>query len=110
MPAGARKEWLFPQETQRAHPTPAAAAGTSLSAHLTRPPPLPAIEGLWAHDALRLATVQHALGDAEKEKLRPSLVKSGKQKGGQALSQRVDEQMGQVLCAGAELKHRQKRA
>lgn len=37
-------------------------------------------------------------------------MKSGKQKGGQALSQRVDEQMGQVLCAGAELKHRQKRA
>src|SRR2546430_9242267 len=76
----------------------------------TADPPLPAIEGLWAHDALRLATVQHALGDAEKSKLRPSLVKSGKQKGGQALSQRVDYQMGQVLCAGSELKHTQKGA
>ena len=37
-------------------------------------------------------------------------MKSGKQKGGQALSQRVDDQMGHVLCAGAELKHRQHRA
>src|SRR5256885_5522818 len=86
------------------------AAGSFVSADREPAPPLPAIEGLWAHDALRLATVQHALGDAEKSKLRPSLVKSGKQKDGQALSQRVDEQMRQVLCAGAELKHRQKRA
>jgi len=33
-------------------------------------------------------------------------VKSGRQKGGQTLSQRVDEQMGHMLCARAELKHR----
>jgi hypothetical protein len=33
-------------------------------------------------------------------------VKSGRQKGGQALSQRVDEPMGHVLRAGAKLKHR----
>jgi len=33
-------------------------------------------------------------------------VKRGTQKGGQDLSQRVDEPMGHGLCAGAELKHR----
>ena len=32
-------------------------------------------------------------------------MKSGKQKGGQALSERVDEDMRYVLRAGAELKH-----
>jgi len=32
-------------------------------------------------------------------------VKSGRQKGGQDLAERVDEQMGHVLCSGAELKH-----
>jgi hypothetical protein len=37
----------------------------------------------------------------------PSLGKSGRQKGGQALSESVDEPMRQVLGAGAELKHRQ---
>jgi hypothetical protein len=33
-------------------------------------------------------------------------VKSGRQKGGQALSQRVDHPMGHVLAAGAELERR----
>src|SRR5690349_13174202 len=39
---------------------------------------------------------------AEKYRLRPSLVKSGKQKGGQYLSERVDELVCHVLCAGTE--------
>jgi hypothetical protein len=34
-------------------------------------------------------------------------VKSGRQKGGQALSERVDEYMRHGLCSGAELKHGQ---
>jgi hypothetical protein len=38
---------------------------------------------------------------------KPSLVKSGRQKGGQALSERVDEEMSHVLCSRTELKHRQ---
>jgi hypothetical protein len=36
---------------------------------------------------------------AEKERMSPSLVKSGRQKGGQALSESVDEDMCHVLCA-----------
>jgi hypothetical protein len=32
-------------------------------------------------------------------------VKSGKQKGGQVPSERVDEQVCHVLCAGTQLKH-----
>jgi hypothetical protein len=43
---------------------------------------------------------------AEKYRFKPSLVKRGTQKGGQDLSQRVDEPMGHGLGAGAELKHR----
>jgi len=39
---------------------------------------------------------------------KPSLVKRGRQKGDQDLSEQVDEQMGQVLRTGAELKHRNK--
>jgi hypothetical protein len=38
--------------------------------------------------------------------LSPSLVKSGRQKGGQAPSQGVDNRMSHVLGAGTELKHR----
>jgi hypothetical protein len=38
--------------------------------------------------------------------LSPSLVKSGRQKGGQALSERVDEEMRHGLGARTELKHR----
>jgi len=34
-------------------------------------------------------------------------VKSGRQKGGQEVSQRVDKQMGHGLCTRAELKHGQ---
>jgi hypothetical protein len=40
--------------------------------------------------------------------LRPSLVKSGKQKGGQDHSQAVNDPMSQVLCAGTQLEHRKK--
>jgi hypothetical protein len=40
--------------------------------------------------------------------LSPSLLKSGGQKGGQALLQRVDEPMGQVLHSRTELKRRKK--
>src|SRR5437764_921782 len=41
---------------------------------------------------------------------KPSLVKSGRQKGGQVLSERVDEEMSHVLCSRTELKHMQNRA